>query len=235
MENVMEKNKMNEEVFDAVLKSAFADAFRDELAGYERESAAYAHERPTAAQRRIERRAYESVGRARVGALAVLRRIAAAIMIVFGLAGAVMLTVPEVRAAILDAISQWYDLHISVDREKAEANPKRVKDLHFAAELPEGWTVTTDTKSKKSARYVLTDGNAVILLDQEVSASSVQFWVGTEDADTADILLGGQYDACLVRHGDGTLQLFWTNRYLYILTGVGCSEELLIRIAESIE
>ena len=106
-------NHANAELLDAVLKSAFTDAFQQEMAELEAEAEKYKDRRPSEEQIKAERRAYKKSLRKPVRVWSVARRIAASFLIVLGLGGAVLFFVPEVKAAIVDTIVAFWDTHVS--------------------------------------------------------------------------------------------------------------------------
>ena len=75
-------NHANAELLDAVLKSAFTDAFQQEMAELEADAEQYKDRRPNDAQMKAERRAYKKALRKPIQVWSVARRIAASFLIV---------------------------------------------------------------------------------------------------------------------------------------------------------
>lgn len=150
-------NHANAELLDAVLKSAFTDAFQQEMADLEADAEQYKDRRPTEEQMKAERRAYKKSLRKPTRVWSVARRIAASFLIVLGLGGAVLFFVPEVKAAIVDTIVEFWDTHVSFHFSKS--NVEIQLGEHTLYYLPKGYELTDTIKTASIARFIFTNKN----------------------------------------------------------------------------
>ncbi len=158
------KNEMiHEEVFDVILKHAAADSFRRELDELEKESEAYRELQPTAAQKKSARKAYKQAMRKKVGAAVVWRRIAVAVLVLFCLSSAVMLTAPTVRAAVFDSISEFFHKYVLI-HFAAESQEIQLGEYTLSY-LPEEYTLVESKEKSTRSRYVFSNGSDELILE----------------------------------------------------------------------
>lgn len=155
-------NHANAELLDAVLKSAFTDAFQQEMADLEADAEQYKDRRPTEEQMKAERRAYKKSLRKPTRVWSVARRIAASFLIVLGLGGAVLFFVPEVKAAIVDTIIEFWDTHVSFHFSKS--NVEIQLGEHTLIYLPKGYSLTDSREMLSLSKYTFSNGNDNIVL-----------------------------------------------------------------------
>lgn len=155
-------NHANAELLDAVLKSAFTDAFQQEMADLEADAEQYKDRRPTEEQMKAERRAYKKALRKPIQVWSVARRIAASFLIVLGLGGAVLFFVPEVKAAIVDTIVEFWDTHVSFHFSKS--NVEIQLGEHTLYYLPKGYELTDKLETPVFSQYEFTNGSDSITL-----------------------------------------------------------------------
>lgn len=155
-------NHANAELLDAVLKSAFTDAFQQEMAELEADAEQYKDRRPNDAQMKAERRAYKKALRKPIQVWSVARRIAASFLIVLGLGGAVLFFVPEVKAAIVDTIVAFWDTHVSFHFSKS--NVEIQLGEHTLYYLPKGYELTDKLETSSTSRYIFTNTTDELIL-----------------------------------------------------------------------
>lgn len=155
-------NHANAELLDAVLKSAFTDAFQQEMADLEADAEQYKDRRPTEEQMKAERRAYKKSLRKPTRVWSVARRIAASFLIVLGLGGITMFCVPEVNAVIIGTIVEFLDNHVDFNFSK---NSSEVQlGAYTLNYLPKGYVLTDSTEAYTICRYTFTNNNERIVL-----------------------------------------------------------------------
>jgi len=152
----MTNNKVSEDVFDAVLKNAFADAFKLELKEYEAEAEKYKTVLPTAKQKKAARRAYNAQSRGAGWGIVITRRVAAAVLIAFSLGSGMMLSAPAVRAAVVDTVIEFFDKYMSFDFSE-KAGGVVIGDYTLGY-LPDGYTLSDSFKSDAKSAYVFSNG-----------------------------------------------------------------------------
>lgn len=155
-------NRTNDELLDAILKSAFTDAFQQEMAELEADAEKYKDRRPTEEQMKAERRAYKKALRKPIQVWSVARRIAASFLIVLGLGGAVLFFVPEVKAAIVDTIVAFWDTHVSFHFSKS--NVEIQLGEHTLYYLPKGYELTDKVETPVFSQYLFENETDVIVL-----------------------------------------------------------------------
>ena len=155
-------NHANAELLDAVLKSAFTDAFQQEMADLEADAEQYKDRRPTEEQMKAERRAYKKSLRKPTRVWSVARRIAASFLIVLGLGGAVLFFVPEVKAAIVDTIVEFWDTHVSFHFSKS--NVEIQLGEHTLYYLPKGYELTDKLETHAINKYTFTNASHEIIV-----------------------------------------------------------------------
>lgn len=158
-----QKKHSNDELLDAVIKSAFTEVFQKEMEELEAESANYDDKRPSEEHLRIERQAYKKTQRKPVAFWNVSRRIVASILVVLGLGGIVLFCVPEVKASVVDTVVEFWENHITFRFSKTNAQIQLGN--HVLYYLPKGYELTDSINTSAIARFVFTDksGNEIIL------------------------------------------------------------------------
>ena len=226
-------NHANAELLDAVLKSAFTDAFQQEMADLEADAEQYKDRRPTEEQMKAERRAYKKALRKPVRVWSVARRIAASFLIVLGLGGAVLFFVPEVKAAIVDTIVEFWDTHVSFHFSKS--NVEIQLGEHTLYYLPKGYELTDKLETPVFSQYFFENDTNIIFLDiANNDISKIEMDNENCIIETVEIPYYTAYAIIPNDHSDAST-IVWGNEELSFTLEGNLSINELVRIAKSIK
>lgn len=114
----MINQKVDDAVFDVILKQACCDAFAQEIEQIE--AADDQPAKPSEVQRKQERRYYRKFQRKPVKAATILRGTAACLVALMGLSFCLMMTSAPVRAAMVDTVVSLFEKYLTVDLSEAE-------------------------------------------------------------------------------------------------------------------
>ena len=226
-------NHANAELLDAVLKSAFTDAFQQEMADLEADAEQYKDRRPTEEQMKAERRAYKKSLRKPTRVWSVARRIAASFLIVLGLGGAVLFFVPEVKAAIVDTIVEFWDTHVSFHFSKS--NVEIQLGDHTLYYLPKGYELTDKLEMHSIGEYTFSNENdEIVLICMKESVSPPKIDDEQKSLQNLEIYDYEAY-AMIPKNPEETSVVIWGNeKQCFMLEGKISLKELT-RIAKSIK
>lgn len=225
--------RASDELLDAVLKSAFTDAFQQEMAELEADAEQYKDRRPTEEQMKAERRAYKKALRKPVRVWSVARRIAASFLIVLGLGGAVLFFVPEVKAAIVDTIVEFWDTHVSFHFSKS--NVEIQLGEHTLYYLPKGYELTDKLEMSSISKYTFTNGNKKIMLHcMSESVSTPRIDDEQHTIQSIEILDYNAY-ALIPNDTSRAIMIIWGNSTKSFMLKGYLSIDELTRMAKSIK
>ncbi len=144
-----------------------------------------------------------------------------------------------VREAFVNTVVTWYDRHLGVRYETADAIPAVIEDVVLPSRLPDGWSLETNFHTAYLYSHtILNAGDGRIFLDQHIIKPNEEMdrFDGT-DVAVETVLLNGRTAAKLFSYADGRQALMWTDRYVFILRTDGKSADagMLVGIAESME
>lgn len=186
----------------------------------------------------------------------VLLRLAAAIMIVIMLSGALIGCVPSLRKAIFDAIVKWYDRFVAVSYDNEEGReketgyeeestlqidadpvvPKSIENIRKPRDLPEG--VWEDRVLQNSTmieidyycnEYYLFSFSQMLLKPNDNR-------VDNEDVDITYVKINSN-DGTVVEYANKKeIIIFWSDgEYSYRIFSAECDIETLVKYAESVK
>lgn len=226
-------NHANAELLDAVLKSAFTDAFQQEMAELEADAEQYKDRRPTEEQMKAERRAYKKALRKPTQVWSVARRIAASFLIVLGLGGAVLFFVPEVKAAIVDTIVAFWDTHVSFHFSKS--NVEIQLGEHTLYYLPKGYELTDKLEMSSISKYTFSNGENTLILHCMKSGVTNP---GSDDENrTVQAIEISDYEAYSLtpNNPEETITIIWGNEHSSFILDGHLSLKELTKIAQSLK
>lgn len=226
-------NHANAELLDAVLKSAFTDAFQQEMAELEADAEQYKDRRPTEEQMKAERRAYKKALRKPIQVWSVARRIVASFLIVLGLGGAALFFVPEVKASIVDTIVEFWDTHVSFHFSKS--NVEIQLGEHTLYYLPKGYELTDKLETPTLNKYIFTNASHEILLYcMTSSVSSPNVDAEQHTIKTVDISDYQAY-AMIPNNANYATVIIWGNATKSFMLKGHLPLETLLMVARNIE
>lgn len=218
-------------VFDAILRKAFTEAFEREVAEIEAQPSA-AGALPEK-YRRAERKYYNKKMKQSSGTYAVLRKIAACILICLSVGFAALMAIPTVRASVWDSVVNFYEKYIKFDFNVTSVGEETIGDYTLGY-VPDGFVRTDVVETALKNVYKYENGQNVFNI--------VYYYYYPEDHTIAyDDEKGKIYtikingiDGYLVEYLGGTYTLVWEyNHTVFTVEGNLYSKELL-KIAENI-
>lgn len=161
------QDKLNEDVFDAVLQRAFCDYTDESLASYpDCSTLAKMYPLPKKEKRAFDRAAKETeYGKSLVRVYLV--RVAVIFLCIITLGAGVMMTSTEVRAAVKNVIVEWFDkyTHFSfVATDTGSGDFENVEDVKIGY-IPDGYELINTDESSISITYVYSSNNTDLLID----------------------------------------------------------------------
>ena len=228
-----QKKHSNDELLDAVIKSAFTEVFQKEMEELEAESANYDDKRPSEEHLRIERQAYKKTQRKPVAFWNVSRRIVASILVVLGLGGIVLFCVPEVKASVVDTVIEFFENYVGFD---FSTNKTEIQlSEHTLYYLPKGYELTDSIETPGYNEYVFTNEDNIIILTGMMNDITE---IGLDDENrTIQSITIHEYIAyaLIPNNPEEDSMIIWGNeKQSFILEGSVSLDEL-IRIAKSIK
>ena len=186
----------------------------------------------------------------------VLLRLAAAIMIVIMLSGALIGCVPSLRKAIFDAIVKWYDNYIAVSYDSQDGQedetgyeeettsqinadvvvPTRIIDIRKPRDLPEGVWEDIFVQTNTSVNIDYYHNEDYIFSFSQTLLKPRDIHVDNEDVDVTYIKINGN-DAMVVESiNEREIIISWSDgEYSYIIASTVCDLETLIKYAENVK
>lgn len=161
------QDKLNEDVFDAVLQRAFCDYTDERLSSYpDCSTLAKMYPLPKKEKRAFDRAAKElKYGKSLVRVYLV--RVAVIFLCIITLGAGVMMTSTEVRAAVKNVIVEWFDkyTHFSfVATDTGSGDFENVEDVKIGY-IPDGYELINTDESSISITYVYSSNNTDLLID----------------------------------------------------------------------
>lgn len=199
-----------------------------------------AHQPSLRHQRRMARLLRDPLVYARRHGLPPLRqalRTAAMILVTLGLTGTVLLSIPQVRAAVWNFIRTVYETHTEYRfTAPAPEEPVRLPTYH-ANWLPEGYeeTVVRNTASEVLIQYQ-NEASNMIILRYSVTTKGNAFSVDNEHTSETTITFNGITYTSFFNEETGWRSLTWFSEdrsVFYQLDGF-CTIEELVKIKENL-
>jgi len=216
-------------VFDAVLRKAFTEAFAREVAEIEAQ--------PSAAEslpekyRRAERRYYNKKMKQSSVTYAVLRKIAACILICLSVGFATLMAIPTVRASVWDSVVNFYEKYIKFDFNITACGEETIGDYTLGY-VPDGFVRTVMRETPVRNVYTYESGQNVFNIEYYYSKSNT-LAIDDEKGNIYVIKINDM-DGYMIEYYDGTYALVWRcNDVVFTVDGNIDSKEI-IEIAENI-
>lgn len=215
---------------EAVLKSAFRTAVEEEIATVEAIEVAVRY--PSAAQRRKELRELRRVlsGKRRSARIA---HAAAMVAAVFGLSVGVLMLQPTARATVVNAVTHFFEDHMSISFGKEEPNAEYKLWEHTVTYIPAGYVLTNTEESFLRYTQTYTKGESYFKIDYYNSENGVVA-IDTEHTASKFVQIG-DLQGYLVKFDDGTYSLHWgSDLFSFTIKGT-LGEKEMLKIARGIE
>lgn len=216
-------------VFDAILRKAFTEAFEREVAEIEAQSSAA--EALPEKYRRAERRYYNKKMKQSSGTYAVLRKIAACILICMSVGFATLMAIPTVRASVWDSVVNFYEKYIKFDFSITSGGEETIGEYTLGY-VPDGF-VRTDAMEEDPTRNIYRYENTKNYFCIIYYAKNREINFDDENGKIHIVDING-IDGYMVEYLDGTYALIWKyNDTVFSVDGNMDSKEI-IKIAEKI-
>lgn len=217
-------------VFDAILRKAFTEAFEREVAEIEAQ--------PSAAEalpekyRRAERKYYNKKMKQSSGTYAVLRKIAACILICLSVGFAALMAIPTVRASVWDSVVNFYEKYIKLDFNVTSSGEETI-GKYTLGYVPDGFvrTAAMETDAKNKYRY-----------ENGQHTFSIVYHCSEDNGITYDDENGKLYiisingvDGYLIEYVGGRYSFTWKNNGAVFTIDGDLPANEMIKIAEKIK
>lgn len=217
-------------VFDAILRKAFTEAFEREVAEIEAQ--------PSAAEslpekyRKAERKYYNKKMKQSSGTYAVLRKIAACILICLSVGFATLMAIPTVRASVWDSVVNFYEKYIKFDFNITSVGEETIGEYTLGY-VPDGFVRTDSLENSAKNLYIY---------EAEDGVFSVGYYYSEDNGITYDDENGKLYiidingmDGYLVEYFDGRYSLTWKNNRVVFTIDGNLPVNEIVKIAEKIK
>lgn len=161
------QDKLNEDLFEAVLQRAFCDYTDEQLTSYP-DCEALAKEYPLSKK---EKRAFDQATKKQKYKKSLVRvylsRAAVIFLCIIALGACVMKTSPTVRAAVKNVIVEWFDKYTNfsfVATDTGSGDFENVEDVKIGY-IPDGYELINTDESSISITYVYSSNNTDFLID----------------------------------------------------------------------
>lgn len=216
-------------VFDAILRKAFTEAFEREVAEIEAQ--------PSAAEalpekyRRAERKYYNKKMKQSSGTYAVLRKIAACILICLSVGFAALMAIPTVRASVWDSVVNFYEKYIKFDFNVTAGGEETIGEYTLGY-VPDGFVRTDAMETPLKNVYKYENGQNVF----NIKCYSDRYAIAYDDEKGVmhSIKING-IDGYLVEYSGGTYTLVWEYNHTVFTVDGDISVNEMMKIAEKIK
>lgn len=224
--------RISDRQLDIALWFALQDCFEDEIAEMDAiDPADYPVSEKT---KRKFKRALDKAMRQETWKIAIprpLKKVAVIVLVLATVLFTAMMAAPTVRAAVWDVIVKWYDQYIGVKFNPEEDAPTTVQEVILPADLPNGWIIERimDGMYEIESVIISPEGDEYFL-SQYVNGTD-EFWQDNTDLEISDIEIKPNVVGKLFRNDD-VVSLYWTNRYLFVISGDAVNKQTLIELAQ---
>ena len=216
-------------VFDAVLRKAFTEAFAREVAEIEAQ--------PSAAEslpekyRRAERKYYNKKMKQSSGTYAVLRKIAACILICLSVGFAALMAIPTVRASVWDSVVNFYEKYIKFDFNVTSVGEETIGEYTLGY-VPDGFVRTDAMETDLRNKYKYENGRCAFNIVYHYSKGNT-LAIDDEKGVMRNIKING-IDGYMIKYSDGTYALVWKHNDTVFTVDGNIDSKEIIKIAENI-
>ena len=214
-------------VFDAILRKAFTEAFAREVAEIEAQPSA--SETLPEKYRRAERKYYNKKMKQSSGTYAMLRKIAACILICLSVGFAALMAIPTVRASVWDSVVNFYEKYIKFDFNVTSSEKEYIGDYTLGY-VPAGFVQTSavETDAKNKYRYE-SAGNYFCISYYITEYKGLNY---DDECGTVHSVKINDTEGYVVEYFDGTYTLVWQDNDTIFTVDGNILLKILMRIAE---
>ena len=216
-------------VFDAILRKAFTEAFEREVAEIEAQPSA-AGALPEK-YRRAERKYYNKKMRQSSGTYAVLRKIAACILICLSVGLAALMAIPTVRASVWDSVVNFYEKYIKFDFNVTSVGEETIGDYTLGY-VPDGFVRTAEVETSFKNKYRYENGECYFTVSCYASEDISVLY--DDENGKVELIRVREKDGYCIVYLDGSASIVWqVNHTVFSCVGNVTKAELM-KIAENI-
>ena len=217
-------------VFDAILRKAFTEAFEREVAEIEAQPSA-AGALPEK-YRRAERKYYNKKMKQSSGTYAVLRKIAACILICLSVGFAALMAIPTVRASVWDSVVNFYEKYIKFDFNVTAGGEETIGEYTLGY-VPDGFVRTDAMETPLKNVYKYGNGQCIFNIEYYYPEGNTIAY-DDENGKIHIIEING-VDGYLIEYLGGRYSLTWQNNKAVFTIDGDLSVDEMIKIAEKIK
>ena len=224
----------NERLWDALIKEALIQDCYNELA--ELEKTVRPHSFSERFEKNIAKMKRKVFGKERLKATGVIiRNTAAVVMIVIGLTFGVLLTQPEVYAAVENVIKSVFDKFDRYDFSGSDVTVETFNSEMRFRYIPDGYYLSMGNYSPVYVQLIYTNDNDEITFEYAIANGTV-FSVDNEHKTHKTLYYGDiEYHYYESYDEDFTNTLIWNNKGYAFEIYAHLPQEELVKIAENIE
>ena len=216
-------------VFDAILRKAFTEAFEREVTEIEAQ--------PSAAEalpekyRRAERKYYNKKMKQSSGTYAVLRKIAACILICLSVGFATLMAIPTVRASVWDSVVNFYEKYIKFDFNVTSGGEETIGEYTLGY-VPDGFVRTDAMETSMRNVYTYENGLNVFYV-RYYYPEGYTITYDDEKGVMRSIKINGR-NGYMIKYPNETYALVWEYNHIVFIVEGDISSKEIIKIAENI-
>lgn len=216
-------------VFDAILRKAFTEAFEREVAEIEAQPAAA--EALPEKYRRAERKYYNKKMKQSSGTYAVLRKIAACILICLSVGFAALMAIPTVRASVWDSVVNFYEKYIKFDFNVTSVGEETIGEYTLGY-VPDGFVRTDAMVESMRNKYRYENQESYFCIIYYAKNREINY--DDENGKVHIVDING-VDGYLIEYLGGRCSLTWQNNKAVFTMDGDLSVDEMIKIAEKIK
>lgn len=224
----MINRKVDDAVFEAILKQAFCDAFTQEIEQIE--AADDQPAQPSATNRKKERWYYKKQQRKPIKAAAIVRGLAACAMFAICLVSGIMMTSAPVRAAVVDTFVGFFEKYLTVDVGNEDG--AIVIGEYTMGYVPNGFELVDTRETSYFNSHTFSNGSEKFM---------VYFYPHNEsllkyDNEQTDLTITkiNESEGYFVNSEDGICVLFWNLNSQTVSIESNLNMNIIKKIAENI-
>lgn len=217
-------------VFDAILRKAFTEAFEREVTEIEAQ--------PSAAEslpekyRKAERKYYNKKMKQSSDTYAVLRKIAACILICLSVGFAALMAIPTVRASVWDSVVNFYEKYIKFDFNVTSVGEETIGEYTLGY-VPDGFVRTSEMETALKNIYIYENGDHIFNVRYYYPEGNTIAY--DDEGGKIHIIEINGVDGYMVEYPDGTYALVWQHKNIIFTVDGDISVNEMKKIAEKIK
>ncbi len=224
----MINRKVDDAIFDVILKHAFKEAFAQEMEQIEVEDSQPAQ--PSEKHRKNERAYYKKMQRKPIKVMTIVRSMAACVAAVICLSFGAMMFSPPVRAAVVDTLVGFFEKYLTVNVSDVE-NAVAIGDYSMKY-IPKGFELINIHQTTQYDCYMFASSTERFQI-YTYFTDKLLLKYNNEETDFVSTQVN-DHDAYIVAGDDGNYVLFWSVDNITMSIEGNVSVNVMKKIAEEI-